>query len=221
MAQSLAAEVPVELFDLVLSFYTAQDLHDAQLERNYVKTEKRQIAQIALVCRAWARACQPKLFEELELRSREDLKQLLSLMARPKTLIRDYILFIKFEDGMQQVQTIVLDFSPYRTTLPLQELVDYVDWTTLDEQLWLLRNTGTVLFVFESPMELRSINESIIQPKLPRLSCSARLKYAISNEKAYSERRWLECTPETIDQVKMYVDLESMQKPSAVYCVRT
>ena len=116
---------------------------------------------------------------------------------RPYTYI---YLTQRFEDGMQQIQTIVLDFSPNRTTLPLQDLVDCVDWTTLDEQLCLLRNTRTVLFVFESPMTLRSINESIIQPKLPRLGCSARLKYAISNEKAYADRRWLECTPETIDQ---------------------
>lgn len=95
MPQSLAAKVPVELFDLILSFYTAQDFNDAQLERNYVKTEKRQIASVALVCRTWAAACQPRLFEELELRCREDLEQLLGLMACPKTKIQQYIWFIK------------------------------------------------------------------------------------------------------------------------------
>ena len=40
---------------------------------------------------------------------------------RPYTYI---YLTQRFEDGMQQIQTIVLDFSPNRTTLPLQDLVD-------------------------------------------------------------------------------------------------
>lgn len=106
----------------------------------------------------------------------------------------------RLEDGIQGIQMIVIDFNPYRNQLPAAELVDCVDWTMLDEQLALLRNLGLILLVFESPKDLRSINDQIIQQKLPRLCCSPKLRYVVSNEKDYPERRWLWCTPNTIDQ---------------------
>ncbi|KAF7790940.1 hypothetical protein EIP86_001899 [Pleurotus ostreatoroseus] len=90
-----AADIPIELYALLLSFliteYTAVALKTPQDERNNVKINKRELSAISLVCREWALVCQPKIFEEIWLRDKEDLDTLCSFLGSPVSCVFLYV----------------------------------------------------------------------------------------------------------------------------------
>ncbi|KAJ3521858.1 hypothetical protein NM688_g8961 [Phlebia brevispora] len=90
-----AADVPIELYDLILSFYeprTSDDYHDVQ----YVPIQKHKLGAKALVCRNWALKCQPKLFDDIELRSLDDAEQLITFMNHPTSRVHRYLKTISY-----------------------------------------------------------------------------------------------------------------------------
>ncbi|KAJ3556270.1 hypothetical protein NM688_g2117 [Phlebia brevispora] len=92
-----AADIPYELHDLILFFFHV--LEDTwrgyQWERNHVTLSKRELGQIALVCRHWSDLMQPKIFEKITLRHRVDVESLLPLVLNPTTRITKYIKHIQ------------------------------------------------------------------------------------------------------------------------------
>lgn len=75
-----AADIPIELHDLILDFFTLEDW-EGQLGRNHVMISKHDLSCCALVCRTWAAICQKKIFKNITLRSSEDVYELLSLAS--------------------------------------------------------------------------------------------------------------------------------------------
>ncbi|KAJ3558198.1 hypothetical protein NM688_g1070 [Phlebia brevispora] len=88
-----ASDVPIELYDLIISFYEPPSLSELsqQDSRNQVTVSKREMGQIALVCCSWARTCQPKIFRDVALRSNEDADTLLRLANSPTSRIANYL----------------------------------------------------------------------------------------------------------------------------------
>ncbi|KAJ3531933.1 hypothetical protein NM688_g7498 [Phlebia brevispora] len=77
------ADVPQELFDNVI--------RHLYLRHSGVRASKRELGQISLVCRRWAKLIRPKIFEQLELRNRDDADTLLSFVRCPTSVISGYI----------------------------------------------------------------------------------------------------------------------------------
>lgn len=87
-----ASDLPVDLFDLIISFIEVH-VH----ERNFngmVGFNKRSLGRVALVCRRWARTCQPKIFETITLRSRQDFIDLWSLIVCPESMVPRFIRYL-------------------------------------------------------------------------------------------------------------------------------
>ncbi|KAJ3554731.1 hypothetical protein NM688_g2955 [Phlebia brevispora] len=85
-----ATDLPVELFDLILSFY------DSSSFSNKVGISKRQLGAIVLVCRHWALACQPKMFENIRLHGLKDFNRLWEAMSHPLSRIGGYVKTIEY-----------------------------------------------------------------------------------------------------------------------------
>ncbi|KAJ3555189.1 hypothetical protein NM688_g2711 [Phlebia brevispora] len=87
-----AANLPAEIFDPIASFYRF-DRSDGCYDRHNepVGINKHNLGAIALVCRRWALACQPKLFENIQLRNLEDFNRLWELMNHPSSRIAGYL----------------------------------------------------------------------------------------------------------------------------------
>ncbi|KAJ3519861.1 hypothetical protein NM688_g9241 [Phlebia brevispora] len=90
-----AANVPTDLFGLILSFYVP-DAEDKFKGLHRVYIHKRKLAAIALVCRHWARACQPKLFRDIILRNLQDAETLLELVNNPTSRVVGYLETVTF-----------------------------------------------------------------------------------------------------------------------------
>ncbi len=84
-----AANIPPELFQEILRFPVLAVFEP--FHRNYVKVNKRELGAYSLVCKHWAKMCQPHLFEDVTLRSREDLEQLLSFLDSSVSAVSRYI----------------------------------------------------------------------------------------------------------------------------------
>ncbi|KAJ3555192.1 hypothetical protein NM688_g2714 [Phlebia brevispora] len=85
------ANLPVELFKPILSFYTP-----SQCKLNEAGIHKRTLSAVALVCRTWALTCQPKIFEEIVLRNAKDVYRLWELMSHPLSRIGGYVKTIEY-----------------------------------------------------------------------------------------------------------------------------
>ncbi|KAJ3554728.1 hypothetical protein NM688_g2956 [Phlebia brevispora] len=90
-----AADIPSELFDLILSFYDPR-AQASYWERNNVPIPKRELGSIALVCRSWALACRVKIFNDIILRRLEDAEELLAFVKHPMSHIAEYLSYISF-----------------------------------------------------------------------------------------------------------------------------
>ncbi|KAJ3555191.1 hypothetical protein NM688_g2713 [Phlebia brevispora] len=91
-----AADIPADLFDLILSFYKVGDWNRHQ-RYNYVLIHKRKLGAISLVCRRWADLCQPKLLPRvIQLQSLADAEELLGLMNDPSSHVGGYLKTITF-----------------------------------------------------------------------------------------------------------------------------
>ncbi|KAJ3553168.1 hypothetical protein NM688_g3759 [Phlebia brevispora] len=91
-----AANIPVDLFDLILSFYKVGDWIRHQ-RYNYVFIHKRKLGAISLVCRRWADLCQPKLLPQvIQLQSLADAEELLELMKHSSSHVGKYLKTIAF-----------------------------------------------------------------------------------------------------------------------------
>lgn len=100
-----AADIPEELFDVILSFV---EVHSIIAPRIYVPVGKRGLGQFALVCRRWGRICQTKIFTFTILRSRQDFYDLCAFMARPGSVIPSAIRFLELQIKEQSVPWIHL-----------------------------------------------------------------------------------------------------------------
>lgn len=83
-----AADIPEELFDLIISFFT---ITSYEKSLDHITLDKRELARIALVCRRWAALTQPKIFESIVLHCHEDVSGLMALIAHPKCQITKYV----------------------------------------------------------------------------------------------------------------------------------
>ncbi|KAJ3555686.1 hypothetical protein NM688_g2440 [Phlebia brevispora] len=79
------ADVPQELFDNVLKYIRLWDL-DHKLQ-----TSKRELGQISLVCRRWAKHIRPMIFAQIKLRTRDDAHTLLRFLRCPASVMSGYI----------------------------------------------------------------------------------------------------------------------------------
>lgn len=84
--RALAARMPEELFERVLGYMEVKERRKGA--RAYIKKE---LGRCALVSTYWAPRCQEKIFREIELRSAEDVRDLLAMLDRPGTTIAQYI----------------------------------------------------------------------------------------------------------------------------------
>ena len=74
--------VPMLSDDLILSFFSLQfNSNDDYETRNYVQVSKHELSSCALVCRSWTPMCQREIFEEIEIRSKEDVLFLFNLVS--------------------------------------------------------------------------------------------------------------------------------------------
>ncbi|KAJ3527320.1 hypothetical protein NM688_g8144 [Phlebia brevispora] len=96
-----AADLPTELHDIVLGFFTlglcdgpnsvgfadhnCNDREDCA--RNHVDCSKQELYQVLQVCRRWAHLVRPLVFKRIILRGRGDLMQLLPMLNDPKRRI--------------------------------------------------------------------------------------------------------------------------------------
>ena len=88
---STAARVPAELLIHILKFF-ASDLTPKGFRMTVpVLLSKRELSRCALVCRYWARTCQPFIFGVLTLRSRQDAEDLIALATSPRSKVGDYV----------------------------------------------------------------------------------------------------------------------------------
>ncbi|KAJ3529826.1 hypothetical protein NM688_g7797 [Phlebia brevispora] len=112
MVAITAANIPPELFDLILSFLVHQaddgddrisdDSGDHWYGLNLVLVDKRNLSSVTLVCRHWAKLTQRKLFENLFLRNKRDAEELLRLLDNPSSRILQYISVIIFKLTLTQ-----------------------------------------------------------------------------------------------------------------------
>lgn len=89
-ATASGADIPEELFDLVLDFLVINGYD----HKNWVAVNKRDLGHIALVCRRWAKICQQKIFAHTTLRSRQDFFALWSFVDHPESIIKRYIQYL-------------------------------------------------------------------------------------------------------------------------------
>ncbi len=80
--------VPEDLFERILDFL---DITIFEPSRPKKKARKRELAQCACTCRYWAKRCQPRIFEYLTLRSRQDVDDLHSFIESPSSCVSGYI----------------------------------------------------------------------------------------------------------------------------------
>ncbi len=87
-------DVPPELFEYVLDFIdnTADIFGNSS-----VVMDKRDVGKCALTCRYWAQRCQPRIFDQITLRSREDVYELASFLDSPLSSVASYICRLKLE----------------------------------------------------------------------------------------------------------------------------
>ncbi|PSR75381.1 hypothetical protein PHLCEN_2v9139 [Hermanssonia centrifuga] len=100
---STGADIPPELFEKLLDYITSKRWAGG------LEADRRELSSCALVCRFWSKRCQAKIFEDIALRSREDVEQLISFLENPLSRIWEYI------DG--------LDLRQKGTTLPWIHLI--------------------------------------------------------------------------------------------------
>lgn len=93
------ANVPPELFQRVLGMMIPAEDSDVWITEmwtsNYVMVEKRELGNCALVSRYWARQCQWKIFQNIWMRSRDDVYELLALLSTPGCRVAGYIRKLK------------------------------------------------------------------------------------------------------------------------------
>ena len=92
---SLAIQIPSEVIALILDKLSIPvlygDLFVFLNRRGLALAEKREIIQMALVCRYRARVCQWQLFNCITLRTRLDLFDFIALATWEESEIREYV----------------------------------------------------------------------------------------------------------------------------------
>ena len=96
-----AAEIPPELYDLILDFLEGErngdDYDGKQADRNRVVVDQCELGRLGLVCWSWAGMCQAKLFQLLILRSQNDFRKLEMLASHRHSRISQYIENLQLE----------------------------------------------------------------------------------------------------------------------------
>lgn len=96
-----AVDIPPEFFDHILHFLriprAEDDYEGEQAGRNRVVVNKRELGQLALVCRRWAQLCQMKMYETIALRSLDDYRMLQMLESHLCSRISQYIKHLELE----------------------------------------------------------------------------------------------------------------------------
>ncbi|KAJ3551844.1 hypothetical protein NM688_g4475 [Phlebia brevispora] len=86
---AIGADVPPELFDIVLGWLANEGLRNASKGR--VGATNRELGSMALVCRRWAKLVQPIIFEWIELRNREDVATVRKSLRSPATAVSKHL----------------------------------------------------------------------------------------------------------------------------------
>ncbi|KAJ3556659.1 hypothetical protein NM688_g1906 [Phlebia brevispora] len=92
--QVTGVDVPQELFDSMIKHLGWKRGYENRSMVN-VKASKQELGRLALVCRRWAKSLQPKIFEEITLRNREDAVALLSFLKCPTSAVSRYVRELK------------------------------------------------------------------------------------------------------------------------------
>ncbi|KAJ3536903.1 hypothetical protein NM688_g6774 [Phlebia brevispora] len=82
------ADVPVELFDILLKYIGHEGDPDA---KSGISMDKRELGLISLACRRWADSLRPHIFQMITLRSIKDAHTLLSFIRHSHSFIARYI----------------------------------------------------------------------------------------------------------------------------------
>lgn len=88
-----AADIPPELFDLILYFLMLQTnvRTDGEERLQVVDVSKREMCNCGLTCRYWADICLSKAFQYAKIASREELLELAVLVQSPHSYFRRYL----------------------------------------------------------------------------------------------------------------------------------
>lgn len=86
--RALAAQIPEELFDRILGGMVWRSRWDDEGKGYYTKED---LGRCALVSTYWAPRCQASIFRIIELRSVQDVRDLIAMLDRPGTQIANYI----------------------------------------------------------------------------------------------------------------------------------
>ncbi|KAJ3559039.1 hypothetical protein NM688_g583 [Phlebia brevispora] len=92
-------DVPVELFDIVLSFMRC---NEETMYSGNIYMSKRELGLISLVCRRWARIVQRHIFYRITLRGVEDAHTLLSFLRNAHSSIARYIELVILSQSLTQ-----------------------------------------------------------------------------------------------------------------------
>lgn len=70
MSFATAADLPAELIDKTIRYLDSQYFGPDYNYRTRVNLKKKDLGNISLTCRHWARRCRPRLFRHIQLETR-------------------------------------------------------------------------------------------------------------------------------------------------------
>ncbi|EKM49022.1 uncharacterized protein PHACADRAFT_202109 [Phanerochaete carnosa HHB-10118-sp] len=83
MSPATAADLPPELIDDVVRWFCCDKLQNLGLYGDWLGACKQELGLFSLTCRHWARRCRFHIFQDLTLRTREDLDTFLEFIDPP------------------------------------------------------------------------------------------------------------------------------------------
>ncbi|PSR77435.1 hypothetical protein PHLCEN_2v7866 [Hermanssonia centrifuga] len=122
------ADIPEDLFERILDFL--------EIVPEGTKDKKSNLVKCALTCRYWARRCQPRIFEHIFLRSREDVDQLLYFLESSLGRISSYVKHLYLSQTaaafIPWIHLVPLRLFPKLALSPTITLVFHTPWEESD-----------------------------------------------------------------------------------------
>ncbi|KAJ3559787.1 hypothetical protein NM688_g129 [Phlebia brevispora] len=124
------ADIPPELFDVMFDCIQA-DSDRSSLHA--VRMSKRELGNLALVCRRWTDIFRRKIFETITVRSREDVGALLSFVRPSERRIIKHIGYVVVSQPVTQYP-----YQPWTHTLPITDIHEFSKWGTVSTSMLLI-----------------------------------------------------------------------------------
>lgn len=113
-----AADLPEEFFERIIDFLADGGTRDD--DEHLIEVTKRELGLCSLVNRWWAAAFRPRIFEEITLRSVDDVHTLSSFLQSPGSVVGSYVDY--------------LNLHPSAIGVPWVHLVHTIVWQRLDRR---------------------------------------------------------------------------------------